>query len=294
MTLNARDLVELAALLSQHGPVIIAGDFELAPDALEQYWVASKCRLDRWLRALQPRVVEHNLPQNRHAVLPGVVEEIFTTEVLTRVWTAILAARGKRHDQSDGEMIARSVMISHMEARNRALKLLLHGTHFNPEQAVELNRLRRRSERWSDVLVGRLLQTAEVGVYAVDSERAREFALDMHYQAGLISERQVWGLLMASLRAAFRQSMQDPSPNADLNERVAAGILSGLGPQLYDDTGQFHSLRLFRYLNDIPEQAATRQHLFPSEKLYPQVEPSAPVQELPPTRTLPSNPRFGI
>ncbi len=258
MSLHARDLVELAALVAHHGPVIIGGRFELSGESLEQYWVASKCRLDRWLRSLQPRMVETSHPRDRAANLPGLVEEIFTSEVLTRVWTAVLAARSTLHGQGDGEMIARSVMLSHMEARNRALKLLLHGTHFSPETAVELNRLRRRSERWSDVLVGRLLQSAEVATFAVDSERAREFALDLHYQAGLISDAQVWGLLLASLRAAFRRSLIDPSPNADLNERIAAGVLGCFGPELYSDTGQFYSLRMFRWLNNIsvPQQAA--------------------------------------
>ncbi len=293
MSLNARDLVELAALISHHGPVIIAGRFELSGESLEQYWVASKCRLDRWLRALQPRIVEPGGSQNRAATLPGVIEEIFTSELLTRVWTAILAARSKLHDQSDGEMIARSVMLSHMEARNRALKLLLHGTHLNQQIAVELNRLRRRSERWSDVLVGRLLQTAEVAAFAVDSERAREFALDLHYQSGLISDAQVWGLLMASLRAAFRQSMKDPSPNADLNERIAAGVLGCFGPQLYEESGQFHSLRMFRWLNDIGDAPFDPSMLFPSDRLYPpEAAKEDSTADLPPTRPLPSPPRF--
>jgi len=293
MSLHARDLVELAALVAHHGPVIIGGRFELAGESLEQYWVASKCRLDRWLRSLQPRIHEPDRAADRAASLPGLVEEIFTSETLTRVWTAILTARGTLHGQTDGEMIARSVMLSHMEARNRALKLLLHGTHFSPETAVELNRLRRRSERWSDVLVGRLLQTAEVANFAVDSERAREFALDLHYQAGLISDAQVWGLLMASLRAAFRHSLTDPSPNADLNERIAAGVLGSLGRELYDDTGQFHSLRMFRWLNNIGDTPADVAKLFPTDRLYRAAKSEPTVNtNLPPSRGTPSPPRF--
>ncbi len=293
MSLHARDLVELAALVAHHGPVIIGGRYELAGDALEQYWVASKCRLDRWLRALQPRVVEPERAADRAAKLPGLVEEIFTSETLTRVWTAILAARAALHGQSDGEMIARSVMLSHMEARNRALKFLLHGTHFSPETAVELNRLRRRSERWSDVLVGRLLQTAEVANFAVDSARAREFALDLHYQAGLVSDSQVWGLLMASLRAAFRHSLTDPSPNADLNERIAAGVLGCLGRELYDDAGQFHSLRMFRWLNNIGDAPVDAANLFPADRLAPAAKPHPEADfNLPASRGTPSPPRF--
>lgn len=293
MPLHARDLAELAALLAHHGPVIISARFELAGDALEQYWVASKCRLDRWLRSLQPRMLEPGRTADRAALLPGLVEEIFTSEVLTRVWTAVLAARGALHGQSDAEMIARSVMLSHMEARNRALKLLLHGIHFSPETAVELNRLRRRSERWSDVLVGRLLQTSEVANFAVDAERAREFALDLHYQAGLISDTQVWGLLMASLRAAFRHSLTDPSPNADLNERIAAGVLGGLGQELFDDAGRPHSLRMFRWLHDISDAPADARQLFPGDRLYREPKPNVDqLGDPPPSRGTATPPRF--
>lgn len=292
MTLNARDLVELAALVAEHGQAIIAGKFELSGPSLEQYWVASKCRLDRWLRNLQPRVSDPASPQYQAGQLSAVVEEIFVSEVLTRVWTAILAGRAARHGQHDGEMIARSVMLSHMEARNRALKLLIHGARVSPEDAVELNRLRRRSERWSDVLIGKLLPTADVAVFAVDGERAREFALDMHYQAGLISGRQVWGLLMASLRAAFQRSLHEPSPNADLNERIAAGVLGALGAELFDDAGQFQSLRRFQWFNQIEDQPFDAQQLFPSDELYPKRAKAEAPPELPPSRGLPSEPRF--
>jgi hypothetical protein len=292
MKLNARELVELAALVAEHGPQIIAGKFELSSESLEQYWVASKCRLDRWLRHLQPRPIEPSPPHDGPDRLSAVVEEIFTSEVLTRVWTAVLAARAARHGQHDGEMIARSVMLSHMEARNRALKLLIHGVRVAPEAAVELNRLRRRSERWSDVLVGKLLPASDVAVFAVDGDRAREFALDMHYQSGLISERQVWGLLMASLRAAFQRSLHEPSPNGDLNERIAAGVLGALGPELFDETGQFQSLRRFHWLNQMDERPLDESKLFPSDQLFPKRPKTESPPKLPPSRGLPSEPRF--
>ncbi len=293
MTMHARDLVELAALVAEHGPVIMGRAYELSAPSMEQYWVASKCRLDRWLRQLHTSPVDNASAQERPVSLHGVVEEIFTSEVLTRVWTAILAGRAAKHGQEDGEMIARSVMLSHMEARNRALKLLIHGARVAPEAAVELNRLRRRAERWSDVLIGRLLPVADVAVFAVDGDRAREFALDMHYQSGLVSERQVWGLLMASLRAAFQRSLHEPSPNADLNERIASGVLGALGSELFEDAGEFRSLRMFRWFNQLDDRPLANASLFPGDQLYPPREPSQPpTPELPPSRGLRSEERF--
>ena len=47
-----------------------------------------------------------------------------------------------------GEGLARSVLVGQSEARNRALNLLVCGSGFGLEEAVELNRLRRAVRAW--------------------------------------------------------------------------------------------------------------------------------------------------
>ena len=48
--MQARQLVEVAALLASHGPGLVEGSATVSPSALQQYWAASKCRCQRWLR----------------------------------------------------------------------------------------------------------------------------------------------------------------------------------------------------------------------------------------------------
>ena len=55
----------------------------------------------------------------------GVLEEILTGEVLTRVWTAVLCLYDRQHGGNEFESLARSIMIGHLEARHRVL--MLHG-----------------------------------------------------------------------------------------------------------------------------------------------------------------------
>ncbi|MHC4400170.1 MAG: hypothetical protein ACYTG0_10865 [Planctomycetota bacterium] len=252
--MHARELIELAALVSVHGPVLVVGEGRVSTSALEQYWTASKSRLDRWGRALKQvsqRAArgELRLGAPRLANLRAVLEEIVTGEVLTRVWTAVLCAYDWRRGTDRTEPVARSVMTGHLEARHRVLTLLLNGPSIGAEEAVKLNRLRRRTERWTDLLIGYLTGLDDVSRFAVNPIRAREFAEDLRYRSHLKGGRFAWPLLVGSLRAAFARGLGPTSPNEELNARIAASILASFPPELFDSTGLFRSLWLLRLTN---------------------------------------------
>lgn len=252
--MHARELVELAAILSVHGPVVIRNTQTLSETGMQDYWTASKCRLDRWARSLKsftadapglsPTAMRVQWPHVR-----SVLEEILTGEVLTRVWTTVLCLCNRQHGAQDAEAIARSVMIGHLEARHRVLMLLVRGPGIEAEGAVKLNHLRRRAERWTDLLVGYLARSGDVAEFAVDGDRAREFAQDLQHQSSRPGGRYAWPLILASLRAAFRQGLTPISPNADLNATIASAILSCFPSDLFDSTGLFRSLWLTRLSN---------------------------------------------
>jgi len=252
--MHAREMVELAAIVSAHGPVLIRRTGQLSPAAMEEYWTASKCRLDRWSRSLKSFASE--LPsapdwwrQAQWPAVRGVIEEILTGEALARVWAAVLCAYDRQHGTAEAEPIARSVLIGHLEARHRVLTLLVRGPGINSEAAVKLNVLRRRTERWTDLLVGYLLGTADVSEMAINPERARDFAEDLRYQSDLPGGRHAWPLVLASLRAAFKQGLAPVSPNADLNNRIATSILACFQAELFDSFGLFRSLWLDRLMH---------------------------------------------
>ncbi|NQT36827.1 MAG: hypothetical protein HQ581_05025 [Planctomycetes bacterium] len=252
--MHARELIELAALVSVHGPVLIRGNGQLSPSGVEQYWAASKCRLDRWGRCIKQLSAQspQATPVWRRTHVPlirRVFEEILTGEILTRVWTAVLCAYDRHHGTDTGEPVARSVMIGHMEARHRVLALMVSGPGVDAEEAVRLNHLRRRTERWTDMLVGYLAGMHDISEFAIDPHRARDFAEDIHYGSQLKGGQSAWPLVIASLRAAFRQNLDPVSPNSDLNAKIAAGILSCFRPELFDSIGVFQSLWLLRLTN---------------------------------------------
>jgi len=252
--MHARELIELAGLVSAHGPVLVRTSGRISEQSIEGYWTASKSRLDRWGRTLKR--LSSEIPDAARPTSPsewplvrGVLEEIITGEVLTRVWSAVVYAYDRYRGTDQAEPITRSVLAGHLEARHRVLALLVSGPRIDVERAVGLNRLRRRTERWTDLLVGHLIGLEKVSQFAVDPNRAEQFADDLRCRTRTGGGRFAWPLLLASLRAAFGHGLSPSSPNGDLNARIAASILSSFQPELFDATGLFRSAWLVRLAN---------------------------------------------
>ena len=216
--------------------------------------------MDRWTRSLKEftRQVDADAPprERKWPEVRGVLEEILTGEILTRVWAAVLCAYDRNRGTDEVEPVGRSVMIGHSKARHRVLTLLSHARGMDARSAVQLNRLRRHAERWTDLLVGRLADIQDVGEFAVDPKRAMDFAEDAPSRHGFEASRLAWPLLLASLRKAFQREMGPISPNADLNAGIAASVLSCFPSELSDSTGLFRSLWLMRITSAAEE--ATR------------------------------------
>ncbi len=248
--MHVRELVDVAGVVAYNGPLLIAGAGALAPAPLEQYWATSKCRVESWNRTLKAhaRWAEQAGPLDTalKVELRATIEEILVSEILVRVWTAVLVGHDRRTRAGIDEPLARSVFDSHMNVQHRALKLLLHSNVFTTPQAVAINKLRRRAERWSDVLVGGLLSVCDLTEFAVDAERATDFADDLAHRREQAGGRHAWRLTMVSLRGAFRTGLCPLAANPDGNARVTASILGCFPGELFDSTGLLQSLWMMR------------------------------------------------
>jgi hypothetical protein len=272
--MHARDLVELAATASLHGPLVIASSAPLPQPCLEQYWSGSKCRLDRWGRALKrlsdlSRGEDEESEAERRSSL-GMLEEIVTGDVLARVWAAVLTGHDRRNCGDSGA-IARTILVGQQEARNRAMSLLVNSPSVARPAAQHLNRLRRRAECWSDLLVGHLSVAEDLSEFGAEPARAREFANDFREEG-----RRAWSLLFASLKSSFSSSFDLPSPNADLNAEIAAGVIACFGPEVFDSTGLLRSQWMSRLQRTSHDTACMIESLFAEER-DPQVTSLAQV-----------------
>jgi hypothetical protein len=253
--MHCRDLVELSALVAVQGGALIRRG-RVSESAVEQYWTASKARLDYWTNALKDYAqYQQSTPEGLtndgtlllawRGVRP-VLEEILVSEVLTRVWTGVACISERGNTARRIEPVVRSVYVGHQEARNRALNLLVYGRGFNTQEAVELNRLRRRSERWCDMLLGYVVTSESLEEFAFEPERTREFARDIQEELNRPVSPLGWQLVLSSLRAAFKQGTTEEVLRPALNEQISAAILACFPAGLFDSTGQLQSLWMER------------------------------------------------
>ena len=141
--MHARELVDLAAVVAVHAPSLIRAARDIPEESVEAYWVASKCRLDRWgrmLKRLTTALVDEEKPLTtaERRLLRGVLEEILASEVLTRIWTAAMCAYDQTRQTDVMEPVARSVLIGHMEARHRVLTFMARFPRIDGEPAMKL------------------------------------------------------------------------------------------------------------------------------------------------------------
>jgi hypothetical protein len=158
----------------------------------------------------------------------------------------VLYAYDRRRKTDEAEPIARSILLAHLDVRQRALALLIHCPHIAAEEAVQLNRLRRRAERWTDLLLGYVGQHYAVSELAFDPQRCAEFSADLRHEQRKAASEQAWRLALASLRVAFRTDNSQPGPNADVNRDIAGSILACFPGELFNATGELPSLWLVR------------------------------------------------
>jgi hypothetical protein len=270
--MHALELVEVAGLVGLQGPLLVDGGPVIHPTHLEQFWISAKCRSENWHRALK-RFASTSavpLPPNRAAELRATLEEIFLSEMLTRVWTAVLVAHDRRWSLHTAEPLARSVLDAQLEARHRALAFLLDEHGLGTRQVVALNRVRRRVERWTDLLIGGLWHMGEAAEFAVDSERAADFASDLAWRRSQAGGKQAWKLTLLALRNAFHKGLSPLAANPEANARLTACILGCFQAELFDSTGLFQSLWMLR----MTATACDAEGLV-SDLLRPSIPPNA-------------------
>lgn len=268
--MHTRELAELAAQLATEGSGLLhtAGDFD--QNGIEQYWVASRCRLDRWSKAFarhsaKPQNTDGPKTAGRWALLRPTLEEILISEVLTRVWTAVAIGRDKVRGTAELEPVARSILAGHLEARHRTLDLMVHGQGYPVEEAVTLNRLRRKCERWNDLLLSGLSNETNVTEFSFDESRVHDFALELQENSRQGLTQPAWQVSLASLRVSFQRGLKPVAANPDLNEQIASGIISCFPAESFDSLGVFRPSWLIRMHNITSDTQGLLDEILASE-----------------------------
>jgi hypothetical protein len=173
--------------------------------------------------------------------LQSTLEEILSGEILARIWTVVSAAHDRRHQREESEPIARSILHGQQEARNRVLRLIVSESADASGQVQAMNTLRRRCERWTDVLLAYLWPEESIKDLAFDLERVKDFAAGFRRQRAAGLQQVGWEMTVGALSAAFQTALISASPNRDLNINIAASVLSCFPAGIFDGTGLLHA-----------------------------------------------------
>ncbi len=160
------------------------------------------------------------------------LEEVLASELLTRIFTPLVAARDQLRGDAELEPVARGILTGHLEARSRVLKTIVVGERLEVSEAKRLNDLRRKLERWTDMLLAHLAPVVDVSLYAFEPTRVAEFITDLRDQVTPPDPDFTSKIVLASLHGSLQHHLTAPSPSGDLNARIAGSLYtcSGLQP----------------------------------------------------------------
>lgn len=245
-------LVDLAAVVSEHGPAILYGRNTLAPEALTQYWAATHACFGLWHQAMG-RYSCAEKTNNHHAIEEwwsdhtAVMEEILVSEILTRVVAALGAGMDERSSEEEISPVTHAILLNHLEASNRVHQIILKARGTAATKAANLNRVRQGIERWTDVLIGRMsIRNSAPVQYAIDPDRATEYAKEASLQGHGVTRRTSNALMNLSMRDMISRRLSSEPALPAANREVSRSVMLMLRPELFDSIGALKSLWMHR------------------------------------------------
>ncbi len=247
--MHAGELLEMAAVVCNHGPSLIADSTPIAAEGLKQYRAASLYRIHKWLALLDSFFADDAHEKPDWPTVRIAFEEIITGEVLARTFAALLCLHDRKHPENPPtEPLAREVLGRHLRPRNQMLKRLIESGQSDSHPSIPENRsipatpsiavdeaqrlldLCRRAERWTDMLIGYLGDPRHLSDYTTNPQRACEFAKDLRARdpASPATGRSSWPLLEVSLRAAFERDLSGQATEGRVNQKIALAILASM------------------------------------------------------------------
>lgn len=216
-----------AEQLAHHGQDFPSSALELFRSASRQQSQAAIKRLRELDRHLSDMGHEEELAEELWEQAYDDCHEILTAEMLGRVWGAILEASHHVSGQLTTKCIARHVLLQHLEVRHHLLSFMNRWCERAYLQIAEIDGLRRKMERWTDILLGSLLQDYPLQDYAFDSERAADFTF-----AGMVAKSPQKGetswarqMVLSGLKRAFKEPYPEPAFLQEYYDEIVRGIV---------------------------------------------------------------------
>lgn len=273
MSVSLRQMAETAAFASARSMLLIQSSATIPDDHLHTYWKCCRGRLVDWLKQIDTLASQAaDRPDGQHLDLwqtaVPILNEIFVTDILTRVWAATLTALDMNRGVESASPIARHTLNGHDEARNRAMSLMVNSLQVPLGRLSQVDRIRRKSERWSDLLIGHLVLNFQLDEFAFEVDRAVEFGQSQMREILRANDEPVWEFVLTGVRLAFK-SLPDETPPSDAwNRGIVRQVLGSFPADCFDEFGQFKTIRRSRVERSAERSdrlAESLQHLSPPD-----------------------------
>lgn len=245
--MHARWLVEIATLFvvqSQHFSDV---DLHLQTSSCHRYWAVSRQRFERW----QNRLTMHreqlgSAGASRRVILwreiRPTLEEVFLSDVLTRVIATVGAKLESDGIDADMGPIAQSVFAAHEDVRHRCLRMLMM-PGIPVEQALELNRIRFSLEKWSDTFLAQIeIRSNNLMPFCFDQDRTRELIEEAAERSSEQAKFVAWQMMSASCQKWMSKFCTSISANPQLNQQIGESTLAILHPERFPSLSPFPAL----------------------------------------------------
>lgn len=242
--MNSQFTAEVAALIASQSLSLVEGTKPFPPNALYDFWFYGQEHLKQRRKVLEPLVFGDNRSEISEDELEVIFKDFFAEEMLIRLVTAVLTAADKRRNQCQAEPIARNVLLSFLEVKRHALKILVSEVHLNTNSIKRINKTRRSIERWTDLLLGQFVLNYELDEFAHDVARSKDFGEDQSSNLNSPHPVQIWDLITAGLRISFPSGLTSKISNDW--EMMLGALLSCYPSDCFHQSATMKTLRQIR------------------------------------------------
>lgn len=222
-----RDLALLSGMFAAQAPALLSATRSPPSALLLEYSQLTRQLLKQWWQCLSPPALAAG-----SAPLAAIAEEVLVSELTCRVVAGVFAVCDARGGQRSIVPFARSALLDLLQAKHWVLSRLVEQPQ--PLGALlRINQLRRKTERWSDCLLGSLPESQSAAQFALDAERMRAFA---QKSSGAASQAG-WYLTLVSLRLAMPASMIQDDQRRETHRELMRRLISFWPQTAFDAEG---------------------------------------------------------
>ena len=236
--LSAKSLAELALVVSQAAPGILEETKAPSSESIRGFWQSNRLLQKRWMNELDAGTTARS---HQIELFERLAPRVFTSEILIRTFSTLLCAFDRRLGTDDLTRVARNVISGLLQIRMMVLSRLLTVPENDHDRVQKIDRLRRRCDRWNDLLVGTIGIKDECFEFAFDPDRARDFGEESMFAETEFGTRPFEQLVSAGLRGSFLQHLSNQSFEEPEFLILTKSILSCIPRQALHRDGSFRT-----------------------------------------------------